>query len=135
MLNEASNRQRFDKLVKGLCEEIGLADQTDEIQTGGPFGADGLECRLELNTSLDDRRAYVFACAGFPRSQVACRLVNDITSLADGQCARVRPEADSAVYAVVPFAVVDTDLSALKAHLMTALNSALALQHEAEEDA
>ena len=57
MLSDISNRERFDILVKRFCEDLGLADLVEDIRSGRPFGADGVECRIELNTSLDERRA------------------------------------------------------------------------------
>ena len=135
MLNDISNRERFDILVKRFCDDIGLGDQIGDIRLGRPFGANGVECRIELNTSIDDERAYVFACGGFLSDQaVADQLVADITTLTDGQCGLVQPDTDSPIYAVLPFPVAGATVETLKAHLVTALNAVGELQGDIAEE-
>lgn len=135
MLNEISNRERFDILVKRFCDDIGLVDQFDDIRLGRGFGANGVECRIELNTSIDDARAYVFACAGYLGEQAAAdQMVADITTLTDGQCGFIQPDTDSPIYAVLPFPVASATVETLKAHLVTALNAVGELQGDIAEE-
>lgn len=136
MLNDISNRERFDILLKRFCDDIGLGEKVGDIRLGRPFGADGVECRIDFNASLDALRAYVFACAGFPNKQgVGDQEVDDITTLADGQCGLIQPEDKSPVYAVVPFPLASASVQTLKEHLETALNGASARQNGAAEAA
>jgi|GEM_PF-3210286 len=136
MLNDISNRERFDILVARFCKAINQSDLVEVIRDGQPFGADGMECRLELNSSIDERRAYIFVCAGFPQdAALTGKLVADITTLAEGQCGLVRPENDSPVYTVVPFSVEATDVKGLNDYFMTALDVAWALQDDSTQAA
>jgi hypothetical protein len=136
MLNDISNRERFDILVEKFCIEIGLIDQMALIRNHQPFGADEMECRLEFNSSVDPDRGYIFVCSQSSDETISPEnLTGAANDIEDGKCGYIHLEEDDRLFTVVPFSITETDVQALKSHLWTALDRAWALKESNAEQA
>ena len=131
MLNDISNRERFDILVEEFCGAIGIQSEAEKVKNHQAFLANDHRCQLEFNASFDPDRAYVFVQAKLADSNSEkTNLKNEASVIADGELGYVQPENDRWIFAVVPFPLIDTDVDGLKIHVFTAIQGAESLQQQ-----
>lgn len=131
MLNDISNRERFDILVEEFCGAIGIQSEAEKVKNHQAFLANDHRCQLEFNASFDPDRAYVFVQAALAdQGTETANLKNEATFIADGELGYVLPENDRWIFAVVPFPLTATDVDGLKIHVFTAIQGAESLQQQ-----
>jgi len=131
MLNDISNRERFDILVEEFCGAIGIQSEAEKVKNHQAFLANDHRCQLEFNASFDPDRAYVFVQATLAdSSSETTNLRNEASLIEDGEVGYVQPENDRWIFAVVPFPLLDTDVDSLKIHVFAAIQGAQSLQHK-----
>jgi len=131
MLNDISNRERFNILVEKFCIDIGIQSEADNVKNHQTFLANDHRCQLEFNASFDPDRAYVFVQATLADNGTETpNLKNEASLIADGELGYVLPENDRWIFAAVPFPLTDTDVDGLKIHVFTAIQGAESLQQQ-----
>ena len=131
MLNDISNRERFDILIEEFCKEIEIPSAAEDVKNHQAFLANDYLCKLEFNASFDPDRAYVFVEAALAtKTPETVGLEARADEIEDGTLGYIHPESDRWIYAVVPFSLTETTVDDLSNHVLTAIQGAKNLQPE-----